>query len=115
MLAHAAVPRNRTEYDITTDWNLFVFAYHIKVDVPLVLSVLSLKLGRSLRFDPKTETIVGDGAVARWLCRPTATHGSSPDISVLTTEAGHRGRYQTCFIGGPLGQVFEPHRKYSTV
>jgi len=40
-------------------------AYHVKVDVPLVLSVLSLKLGRSLRFDPKTERIVGDEEAAR--------------------------------------------------
>lgn len=40
-------------------------AYHVKVDVPLILSVLSLKLGRSIRFDPKTETIVGDREAAR--------------------------------------------------
>ena len=45
-------------------------AYHVKVDVPLVLSVLSLKLGRSLRFDPKTERIVGDEEAAR-LAVPT--------------------------------------------
>jgi hypothetical protein len=40
-------------------------ACHIKVDVPLVLSVLALKPGRSLRFDPKTESIVGDEDAAR--------------------------------------------------
>lgn len=34
--------------------------YHVRVDVPLVLSTLSLKLGRSLRFDPVKEAIVGD-------------------------------------------------------
>lgn len=34
--------------------------YHLKIDVPLVLSLLSLKLGRSIRFDPATETITGD-------------------------------------------------------
>jgi hypothetical protein len=40
------------------------------VDVPLVLSVLSLKLGRSIRFDPTTESIVGDDEAAR-LAVPT--------------------------------------------
>jgi hypothetical protein len=39
--------------------------HHVKVDVPIVLSVLSLKLGRSIRFDPKTESIVGDAEAAR--------------------------------------------------
>lgn len=34
--------------------------YHIKIDVPLALSVLAMKLGRSIRFDPDTEQIVGD-------------------------------------------------------
>ncbi|HPE75329.1 MAG TPA: Gfo/Idh/MocA family oxidoreductase [Draconibacterium sp.] len=34
--------------------------YHVKVDVPIELSVLSMKLGRSIKFDPKTEKIVGD-------------------------------------------------------
>jgi len=34
--------------------------YHVKVDVPIVLSLLSLKLGRSIRFDPVKEAIVGD-------------------------------------------------------
>ena len=34
--------------------------YHVKIDVPLVLSTLSLKLGRSIRFDPEKEKIVGD-------------------------------------------------------
>lgn len=34
--------------------------YHIKVDVPIALSVLSMKLGRSIKFDPETESIVGD-------------------------------------------------------
>jgi predicted dehydrogenase len=34
--------------------------YHVKVDVPVLLSLLSLKLGRTIRFDPKTEKIVGD-------------------------------------------------------
>ena len=37
---------------------------------PRVLSVLALKLGRSLRFDPKTERIVGDEEAAR-LAVPT--------------------------------------------
>jgi len=39
--------------------------YHVKVDVPLVLSLLSLKLGRSIQFDPATEQIVGDPVAAR--------------------------------------------------
>lgn len=39
--------------------------YHVRVDVPIVLSLLSLKLGRSLRFDPATEQIVGDAQAAR--------------------------------------------------
>ncbi len=34
--------------------------YHGKIDVALVLANLSMKLGRSIRFDPKTEKIVGD-------------------------------------------------------
>jgi predicted dehydrogenase len=39
--------------------------YHTKVDVPIVLSLLSLKLGRSIRFDPAKEQIVGDSEAAR--------------------------------------------------
>jgi predicted dehydrogenase len=39
--------------------------YHTKVDVPIVLSLLSLKLGRSIQFDPSTRQIVGDPAAAR--------------------------------------------------
>ena len=39
--------------------------YHIKVDVPIALSVLSMKLGRSIKFDPATEKIVGDAEAAR--------------------------------------------------
>jgi predicted dehydrogenase len=34
--------------------------YHVRIDVPMALSTLSLKLGRSLRFDPVKETIIGD-------------------------------------------------------
>jgi len=34
--------------------------YHVKVDVPIELSVLSMKLGRSIKFDPETEKILGD-------------------------------------------------------
>ncbi len=34
--------------------------YHVKIDVPLALSTLSLKLGRSIRFDPDREKIIGD-------------------------------------------------------
>lgn len=39
--------------------------YHVRVDVPIVLSLLSLKLGRSIRFDPVKEQIVGDREAAR--------------------------------------------------
>lgn len=39
--------------------------YHVKVDVPIELSVLSMKLGRSIKFDPKTEKIVGDHEAAK--------------------------------------------------
>lgn len=39
--------------------------YHVKVDVPIVLSVLSYRLGRSIQFDPKRERIVGDPEAAR--------------------------------------------------
>lgn len=45
-------------------------AYHVKVDVPILLSVLSLKLGRSIQFNPETESIVGDPEAAR-LAIPT--------------------------------------------
>jgi predicted dehydrogenase len=39
--------------------------YHTRVDVPIVLSLLSLKLGRSIRFDPTREWIVGDAEASR--------------------------------------------------
>lgn len=39
--------------------------YHTRIDVPIVLSLLSLKLGRSIRFDPATEKIVGDPEAAK--------------------------------------------------
>jgi len=38
--------------------------YHCRIDVPIVLSLLSYRLGRSIRFDPQTETIVGDKQAA---------------------------------------------------
>jgi len=34
--------------------------YHVKVDVPITLSLLSMRLGRSVRFDPEKEKIDGD-------------------------------------------------------
>lgn len=34
--------------------------YHYRIDIALNLSLMSLKLGRSIRFDPETETIVND-------------------------------------------------------
>ena len=43
--------------------------YHAKIDVALILANLSMKLGRSIRFDAKTESIVGDEEAAK-LGRP---------------------------------------------
>jgi predicted dehydrogenase len=40
-------------------------SYHTKVDVPIVLGNLSYRLGRSIRFDPATEKIVGDAEAAK--------------------------------------------------
>jgi hypothetical protein len=37
----------------------------LRVHVPVMLSLLSLKLGRSIRFDPATEQIVGDAEATR--------------------------------------------------
>lgn len=39
--------------------------YHVRVDVPVLLSLLSLQLGRSIRFDPARERIVGDSEATR--------------------------------------------------
>ncbi len=39
--------------------------YHARVDLPVTLSLLSLKLGRSVRFDPAAEKIVGDAEAVR--------------------------------------------------
>lgn len=39
--------------------------YHIKVDLPLTLGNLSYKLGRTIRFDPASESIVGDPEAAK--------------------------------------------------
>lgn len=39
--------------------------YNHKLNMAIALSVLSLKLGRSIRFDPKTEKIVGDAEAAK--------------------------------------------------
>jgi predicted dehydrogenase len=39
--------------------------YHLQVDAPIALSLLSYKLGRSIQFDPVTERIVGDAEAER--------------------------------------------------
>ncbi len=39
--------------------------YHYKVDLAITLAGLSYQLGRSIRFDPKTESITGDPEAAR--------------------------------------------------
>jgi len=54
--------KSRKEPDCCVD-------YHVRVDVPLVLANLSLKLGRTIHFDPATEKIVGDDEAAR-LAKP---------------------------------------------
>ena len=41
--------------------------YHYKIDVAINLAMLSLKLGRSVRFDPKTESIPHDPEAAKFL------------------------------------------------
>jgi hypothetical protein len=43
--------------------------YHYKVDLALTLANLSYRLGRSVRFDPQTEKIIGDEQAAK-LARP---------------------------------------------
>jgi predicted dehydrogenase len=39
--------------------------YHVKVDVPITLSLLSMQLGRSIKFDPVKEQITGDAEASR--------------------------------------------------
>jgi predicted dehydrogenase len=39
--------------------------YHSRINVPIALSLLSLRLGRTIRFDPATQKIVGDPEAAR--------------------------------------------------
>ncbi|MCL4855379.1 MAG: hypothetical protein KJZ78_28790, partial [Bryobacteraceae bacterium] len=39
--------------------------YHTRIDIPIILGNLSYRLGRSIRFDPQTESIVGDEEAAR--------------------------------------------------
>jgi predicted dehydrogenase len=39
--------------------------YHSRLDIAVVLSLLSLKLGRSIKFNPETLRIVGDAEAAR--------------------------------------------------
>jgi len=43
--------------------------YHYKVDLAITLANLSYRLGRSVRFDPATEKIVGDGQATK-MARP---------------------------------------------
>jgi predicted dehydrogenase len=39
--------------------------YHVLIDIPIALSTLSLKLGRSIRFDPEKEQIIGDNEAVK--------------------------------------------------
>ena len=41
--------------------------YHHRVNVPLCLANVSYKIGRSVQFDPKTETVIGDEEAQRLL------------------------------------------------
>jgi predicted dehydrogenase len=54
--------RSRTQPSCNPD-------YHYKVDLALTLANVSYRLGRSVRFDPRTERIVGDQEAVR-LARP---------------------------------------------
>ena len=65
--------------------------YHHKVNVPIVLGNLSLKLGRSIRFDPATEKIVGDPeAAARLRARVSGTLEIPGAIPVGLLDQGRR-------------------------
>ena len=44
--------------------------YHYKIDIAIRLSLISLELGRTVRFDPETETIPDDPEAAK-LAKPT--------------------------------------------
>lgn len=44
--------------------------YHWKVDLPLTVANLAYRVGRNVRFDPKSERILGDAMAAK-LARPT--------------------------------------------
>ena len=48
-------------------------SYHHKIDVAIGLANLSLKGGRSIRFDPATQKIVGDNEAAK-LAKPEYRH-----------------------------------------
>ncbi|MCC5929675.1 MAG: Gfo/Idh/MocA family oxidoreductase [Cyclobacteriaceae bacterium] len=39
--------------------------YHVKIDVAIALSILSMRLGRTIKFDPVKEKIIGDKEAAR--------------------------------------------------
>jgi hypothetical protein len=39
--------------------------YHVKIDIAITLSLLSLRLNRSVRFDPERESILDDPEAAR--------------------------------------------------
>ncbi|MCL5096089.1 MAG: hypothetical protein M1608_00855 [Candidatus Omnitrophica bacterium] len=72
--------------------------HHVKVDVPIVLSLLSLKLNRSIHFNPQTEGILGDAEAARLAVReyrpPGSVRGASgnrcPYLDILSTKGLQR-------------------------
>jgi len=47
--------------------------YHYKIDLAITLANLAYRLGRDVRFDPKTERIVGDAQAVK-LARPVYRH-----------------------------------------
>lgn len=50
--------KNRKEPSVNAE-------YHCKIDVPICLANLSMQLGRSIRFDPAAEKIIGDEEASR--------------------------------------------------
>ena len=51
--------------------------YHVRVDVPIVLSLLSLKLGRSIRLIPRRSRLSATPRPPAWPCPRTGPRGSS--------------------------------------
>ena len=60
------IQRNPRTYKIShIDFQILHEGEEIKVDVPITLSILSMQLGRSIKFDPVKEQIIGDAEASR--------------------------------------------------